>query len=99
VVVDEPVLKMVRPEVAISPVREIPSSPARKDVVLFRRRFDTPSPKSADRRCSTPVEIGAAGMKAGNGKAPSNETKRIREGKVLSRPIQQFSPPPRAPPW
>jgi hypothetical protein len=98
-VVDEPVLKMVRPEFAISPVREMPSSPTRKDLELVRRRLDTPSPKSADHRCATPIEIGAVWVKAGNGKAPSNGTMRIREGRPLSRSIQQFFPPPRALPW
>jgi hypothetical protein len=80
-------------------VREAPSSPARKDLELIRRRLDTPSPKSADHRCATPVEIGAVRLKAGRGKAPSNETMRIRERGTDSRSIQLFSPPPRAPPW
>jgi hypothetical protein len=68
-------------------VREMPSSPVRKDLVLVRRRLDTPSPKSADHRCATPVEIGAVWMKADNGKAPSNGTMRIREGRTLSRSV------------
>jgi hypothetical protein len=38
-------------------------------------------------------------MKVGNGKVPSNGTMRIRERRMLSRSIQQISPPPRAPPW
>jgi hypothetical protein len=99
VVVDELVLKLVQPEFAISPVREMPSSPVRKDLEMIRRRLDTLSPKSADHRCATPVEIGAVRMKVGSGKAPSNGTMRIRERRTLSRSIQQISPPPRAPPW
>jgi hypothetical protein len=88
VVVDEPVLKLVRLEFAISPMREMPSSPARKDLEMIRRRLDTPSPKSADHRCATPIEIGAVRMKAGSGKAPSKGTMRIRERRTLSRSIQ-----------
>jgi hypothetical protein len=88
VAVDEPVLKLGRPEFAISPVREAPLSPARKDLEMIRRRLDTPSPKSADHRCAIHVEIGAVRMKVGSGKAPLNGTMRIRERGTGSRSIQ-----------
>jgi hypothetical protein len=59
---------------AISPVREAPLSPVRKEIGDRGSRAETPSPRRVDHRCATPVVISAGDQVAPWRNTPSNKT-------------------------
>jgi hypothetical protein len=76
---------------AISPVREVPLSPVRKEIGDRGSRAETPSPRRVDHRCATPVIISAGDQVAPRQNTPSNKTMVME----ISRNPECASPHPR----